>query len=98
MSSVFSRFNPVPRFPAYTGPHKVGTVDVEIPVSHIDSPASPTPDGADTIHTVLFRIYYPAVPESQGSPITWLPTPQRINISAYSQFLGLGSKLASVIS
>ncbi|KAK0626393.1 phospholipase A2 [Immersiella caudata] len=95
--SFFSRLNPIPAFPTYTGPHKVGTVDVEIPVSELESP-SPAPEGTSGIHTVQFRIFYPAVPESSGKPIPWLPSPQRLHVAAYAQFLGAGSVLASALS
>ncbi|KAK0615900.1 platelet-activating factor acetylhydrolase, isoform II-domain-containing protein [Bombardia bombarda] len=97
VASVFSRLNPVPSFPEYTGPYKVGTVDVEVPISGLVAP-SPTPDGAADIHTVQFRIFYPATPDSQGKRTTWLPAPQRLHVSAYTQFLGVGSKAASVLS
>lgn len=97
MSSFISGLSPVPSFPEYTGPYKVGTVDVEIPVSKLEPP-SPTPDGAGEIPTVLFRIFYPAVPESRGKRISWLPNPQRLHIAAYAQFLGAGNTLASILS
>lgn len=97
MASWFSQLNLVPSFPAYTGPYKVGTIDVEIPVSHLTSP-SPTPEGARDIHTVLFRVYYPATPDSDSSPITWLPAPQRLHLNFYTQFLGLGPRTASLFS
>src|SRR4051812_3737251 len=61
--SFFSRLVPVPRFPAYTGPHKVGTVDVEIPVDKLPSPYE-TPKEASNIHTIQFRIFYPATTDS----------------------------------
>ncbi|KAK0670453.1 platelet-activating factor acetylhydrolase, partial [Cercophora samala] len=95
-SLLSSLFNPVPGFPEYTGPYKVGTVDVEIPISEL--PTSQQPEGAADVHTVLFRIFYPATPEAHGKNITWLPAPQRLHIEAYAQFLGLGSKAASVLS
>ncbi|KAK1761006.1 phospholipase A2 [Echria macrotheca] len=96
-SPLLSRLNPVPAFPAYTGPHKVGTVDVEIAVSELSS-QSPTPKEASAIDTVQFRIFYPATPDSRGKRITWLPAPQRLHVSAYVEFLGAGSTLASVLS
>lgn len=97
MKSYFSRMSPVPAFPEYTGPYKVGTADVEIPVSKLDSP-SPTPDAAANIHTIQFRVFYPATPDSKGPPITWLPAPQRLHVAAYTQFLGLNPMMASVLS
>ncbi|KAK4203855.1 platelet-activating factor acetylhydrolase [Triangularia verruculosa] len=96
MSLLSTLLNPVPGFPEYTGPYKVGTVDVEIPISEL--PSSQKPEGAANIQTVLFRIFYPAVPEAQGKKVTWLPAPQRLHIEAYAQFLGLGSKAASFLS
>ncbi|KAK0651687.1 platelet-activating factor acetylhydrolase, isoform II-domain-containing protein [Cercophora newfieldiana] len=95
--SFFSRLNPVPTFPTYTGPHKVGTVDVEFPVSELKSP-SPAPEGTSDIPTVQFRIFYPCTSESSGKAIPWLPSPQRLHVAAYAQFLGAGSLLASALS
>ncbi|KAF3025967.1 hypothetical protein E8E14_014994 [Neopestalotiopsis sp. 37M] len=95
-ASYLSKLNPVPGFAAFTGPYKVGTVDVEIPVDDLDSP-SPAPEGCD-IETVQFRIFYPTAPESTGKNITWLPAPQRPNLAAYVKFLGAGPLLADAIS
>ena len=97
LSSSLSRLSPIPAFPEYTGPYKVGTVDLEIPVSELGSP-SPRPDAAADIHTVQFRIFYPATADSDGPPISWLPNPQRLHVSAYAQFLGLGPAAASFLS
>ncbi|KAI0118544.1 PAF acetylhydrolase [Hypoxylon sp. NC0597] len=96
-SSLLSRLNPVPGFADYTGPYKVGTVDVEIPVSELESPAPAPPNAAD-IETIQFRIFYPAPPDAQGKRITWLPAPQREHLSAYVQFLGVGQLLANAVS
>lgn len=97
LSSYISRLSPVPAFPEYTGPYKVGTMDVEIPVSELQAP-SPAPSNAADIETVQFRIFYPAVPESTEKPISWLPAPQRQHVAAYTQFMGIGSTLAEFLS
>ncbi|KAG5980843.1 hypothetical protein E4U55_003574 [Claviceps digitariae] len=97
LASYLSRLSPIPAFPRYTGPYKVGTVDVEIPVSDLNSPST-APEQAADISTVQFRVFYPAVAESHEKPITWLPNPQRHHVSAYTKFVGLGSTLADVIS
>ncbi|RYP74091.1 hypothetical protein DL769_004108 [Monosporascus sp. CRB-8-3] len=97
VASCLSRLNPIPRFPEYTGPHKVGTVDVEIPVCELESPA-PAPANASEIETIQFRIFYPAQPDSEGKRITWLPAPQRDHLSAYIKFLGVGPFWAQAAS
>lgn len=97
LSAYLSRLKVVPAFPDYTGPHKVGTIDVEIPIADLESP-SPAPENTDEIHTVQFRVFYPAHPDSRGKRITWLPAPQRHHLSAYGQFLGIGPLLSQVFS
>ncbi|KAM0314860.1 hypothetical protein ACHAO8_004337 [Botrytis cinerea] len=99
MTSYFSRLSPIPGFPEYTGPHKVGTIDVEIPISELDSPAQ-IPSNAGNIPTIQYRIFYPCETETKhkAKSVNWIPTPQRDYISAYSRFLGAGSTLAEVIS
>lgn len=97
MSGYLANLSPIPAFPAYTGPYKVGTVDVEVPVSQLSSP-SPVPESAADIETVQFRVFYPAVDESQQPRISWLPAPQRHHVSAYTRFLGFGSALSNLLS
>jgi platelet-activating factor acetylhydrolase len=97
LSAYLSRLSPVPGFPDYTGPYKVGTVDVEIPVTELDSP-SPAPANAADIHTVQFRIFYPSKPEAKCRKISWLPAPQRAHVTSYTKFLGIGNILAEVVS
>lgn len=97
MASYLSRFSPVPTFPEYTGPYKVGTMDVEIAVSELISPA-PTPEEAADIPTVQFRIFYPATDDTNGKPIPWLPTPQRPHVSGYTEFIGISKTLAGFLS
>ena len=93
MSSLLSRLNPVPSFPAYTGPYKVGTQEVEIPISDL-STGSPPPDA--NITTVSFRIFYPCEPTKPQS-VYWLPNPQAEYFRAYFRFLSAGPRLASFL-
>ncbi|KAL7945280.1 phospholipase A2 [Trichoderma barbatum] len=97
LSAYLSRLSPVPAFPEYTGPYKVGTLDVEIPVADLPSPA-PRPENASDIPTVLFRVFYPAVAASNEKLISWLPAPQRHYVSAYTKFMGVGHTLAELLS
>lgn len=97
MASYLAKLSPVPAFPEYTGPYKVGTMDVEIPVSELNSP-SPAPENASDIPTVQFRVFYPAVDDSNEKRIPWLPNPQRHHVSAYTRFVGISSALAEVLS
>ncbi|KIL91332.1 hypothetical protein FAVG1_04947 [Fusarium avenaceum] len=95
--SYLSRLSPIPAFPEYTGPYKVGTVDVEIPVSELEAPSA-APEDTDKIHTVQYRMFYPAVAESNEKRISWLPNPQRQHLVAYTKFLGIGPMLAEFLS
>lgn len=97
MAYYLNKVNPVPILPEYTGPYKVGTVDVELPVSSLNAPSA-APSNAADIHTVQFRIFYPAQPDSKGKRITWLPAPQRSHVSAYTKFLGFGSLTSEILS
>ncbi|KAK8137044.1 platelet-activating factor acetylhydrolase [Apiospora sp. TS-2023a] len=96
-ASYLSKLNPIPGFDEYTGPYKVGTIDVEIPITELESPA-PAPANTEHIETVQFRVFYPAQPESTGKRITWLPAPQRDHLTAYIKFLGIGSLVAQAVS
>ncbi|TVY46793.1 putative phospholipase A2 [Lachnellula cervina] len=95
MTSYFSRLNPVPGFPPYTGSYNVGTLDVELPVSELDS-ISPAPD--NSISTVQYRVFYPCNPDFKGKNISFIPSPQREYIAAYTRFLGAGNALSEFIS
>lgn len=97
MSAYLSKISLVPGFPSYTGAYKVGTIDVEIPIVELQSPA-PIPAEAAHIKTIQFRMYYPAAENVAGKKIPWLPNPQRAHLVGYTQFLGAGPFLAEILS
>lgn len=87
-----------PTFPAYTGPYKVGTVDVELAVDEFSGSGSgEAPDvGIETIH---FRVFYPCQePSSKPKSVRWLPQPQREFVAAYARFTGFSPFSAGIIS
>ncbi|KAK0907768.1 hypothetical protein LTR02_005310 [Friedmanniomyces endolithicus] len=98
MASFFTGWNPIKYFPEYCGPFDVGTVDVEIPVSDLPSPADAPEDAQPT---VAFRIFYPCDKPSKydaDRPVRWIPQPQRATIAAFAKFLGAKEKVASAVS
>lgn len=81
---------------AYTGPHVVGTVDVEIPTSTLPK-VCPEPKGS--VATVSFRIFYPSeTPAKPTRPVRWLPQPQTSVLAAYAHFLGRGRYVANAVA
>ncbi|KAF2470942.1 uncharacterized protein BDR25DRAFT_303529 [Lindgomyces ingoldianus] len=92
---LLSRLNPTPGFPSYSGPYHVGSTDVEIPVTDLESPAQPSPIN---IPTVSFRIFYPCQSEAQQRDVRWIPNPQREYIGAYARFLGASSAFSHLFS
>jgi len=93
---ISSYLNPIPSLPKPLGPHKVGTVEWEIPVSEIPS-SSPTPD--PKISTIKFRIFYPTTQSASSKvSVPWLPHPQRTWQQAYASFLGARPRVSSFIS
>ncbi|KYG47917.1 hypothetical protein M433DRAFT_84785 [Acidomyces richmondensis BFW] len=98
MASWLSVLNPIRHFPPYNGPYSVGTVDVEIPVSDLPSPADAPEDAQPTI---AFRIFYPCIKPEKNEydrPVRWIPQPQRETIASFAKFLGLGQKMAGAVS
>ncbi|KAL9097611.1 MAG: hypothetical protein Q9165_000508 [Trypethelium subeluteriae] len=88
--------NPIRSFPAYAGPYSVGSLDLELPTSELETSHS-GPDAE--IATVAFRIFYPCENGSKKRrPVRWLPDPQRPSFSAFASFLGAGPALSGAIS
>lgn len=96
--TLLERLNPTPSFPAYTGPYKVGSVDVEIPTSQLESPSPPPASASASLPTVAFRVFYPAKEESQQKGVRWIPSPQREYVGGYARFLGAGSAFSQIFS
>ncbi|KAF2707270.1 hypothetical protein K504DRAFT_535793 [Pleomassaria siparia CBS 279.74] len=96
-----ARFNPTPSFPTYTGPYAVGSLDVEIPTSELESP-DPNPSPCANVPTVAFRVFYPCQEagkeKEKGKGVRWIPSPQREYIGAYARFLGAGNAFSQVFS
>jgi platelet-activating factor acetylhydrolase len=96
MLPLSSLFNPIPFLPTYNGPYEVGTIDVEIPVSDLES-SSPSPDSSIT--TIRHRIFYPCeTPRRKANPVYWISEPQRAVIEAYAGILGLNPALAKWVA
>jgi len=97
MVALLSNLNPLPNFPAYTGPYTVGSVDVEIPVSELGPALKPSASDPQ-INTIAFRIFYPCAPGGSKRPVRWIQSPQREIVNAYGRFLGAGSAMSSAMS
>ncbi len=72
--------------PRYTGPHKVGVTDVEIPIERrsfgsFRHKTMPTINAGLSIETVLFTLFYPSDPPvGSADRVVWFPkyAPRRI--------------------
>ncbi|KAL5424103.1 hypothetical protein PMIN04_003426 [Paraphaeosphaeria minitans] len=95
--TFLDKINPTPSFPSFTGPYKVGSVDVEIPTSQLEN--SGRSDSPSTnLSTVSFRVFYPARPESDQKGVRWIPSPQKEVVSSYAKFLGAGNAMAGLFA
>lgn len=80
----------LPYLPEYSGPHKVGATEVEVPCSEVPSES----ELSSPIETVKFRIFYPTDKKSTTKPAStlyWLPEPQKEWTEAYASFMGASS-------
>ena len=93
----------IPHLPPYTGPYKVGTADIEVPVAALESPAastSPTLDAVSPIPTVRLRLFYPCAepPKKTKTSVYWILEPQHEHLTAFAGFLGAGKNAAKAIA
>ena len=86
--------------PPYTGPHGVGAIDVEVPVSdpRIIAPGKlRLSEGGDKdafqLDTVLFTLYYPAETDAvSNKPLhRWIPKPVELTARGYAAAAGIGN-------
>jgi platelet-activating factor acetylhydrolase len=88
--------NPIPSFPAYTGPYKVGSTEIEIPVSEIPS-ESPVPDSKIT--SIKFRAFYPTTADATSKKsVSWLPEPHKESLAGLISFSGASPRLQKILS
>jgi platelet-activating factor acetylhydrolase len=86
-----------PYLPSYSGPHPVGTTDIEIPLSELSSPA-PLPQNFD-IPTIKARIFYPCgTTKTKAKSVYWVPDPQWEYLQAFASFLGASSRLSKAVA
>ena len=93
---MLSSLNPIPSFPAYAGPYKVGSSEVEISTSEIPS-ESPVADSRIT--SIKFRVFYPTDSDaSSKQSISWLPEPHKESTAGLLSFTGVTPKLQKMLS
>lgn len=90
------------RLPGYTGPYRVGAVDIEYPLETprrvSDAKFKSKSDGgyAFEVETVLFTLYYPTSHKARGSTpekYYWFPKPVSATAKGYARFLGMDNFL-----
>ena len=93
---MFSSLNPIPSFPAYTGPYKVGSSEVEIPISEIPS-ESLVPEAKIT--SIKFRVFYPTKSDATSKKsVSWLPDPHKDAMAALIGFTGSGPRVQKLLN
>lgn len=86
--------------PAYTGPHDVGTIDVEAPCEKrklADAVFTSTGEPAFELETVLFSLYYPTRHgvESSKPNHYWVPKPMTLHGEGYARFANMNNALTN---
>lgn len=93
--NMLSYLNPLPSLPEYTGPHKVGSAEYEIPLRALGlEPVK----GPHSISTIRFRLFYPATVEDNAAKgVPWLPEPQTTYLEGYLKMARLNPWLSSIL-
>lgn len=85
------------RLPAYSGPHDVGAIDLEIPLDKpkrmSDTVLKENGKPAFEVESVLFTVYYPAVKgaASRGALHPWVPKPISLTAEGYARAAGVNN-------
>ncbi|KAK3669585.1 hypothetical protein LTR78_010523 [Recurvomyces mirabilis] len=79
------------KLPAYTGPYKVGTIDIEAPVEKRNISEARFANGgkpAFELETVLFSLYYPANKDARSHRPHhhWISRPVGLHAEGYARF------------
>ncbi|POR35754.1 Platelet-activating factor acetylhydrolase [Tolypocladium paradoxum] len=84
--------------PGYTGPHAVGSVDVEVPLAApqriADTLFRDTRAPAFELETVLFTLYYPVARGARSPPLPahpWIDRPLSLAAEGYARFAHVNS-------
>lgn len=78
--------------PAYTGPHAVGAIDLEIPLLEprqlSETAFKSTGEPAFELQSVLFTVYYPVshAARAAAKPHLWIPRPVSLTAEGYARF------------
>ena len=92
---MFGSLYPLPYLPSFSGPYKVGSSEVEVPISELLDAVQT----GDAIETIKFRIFYPTVANAKPtSSVYWLPEPQKQLTEAYASFMGATSGWTSFMA
>lgn len=97
--------------PAYTGPHAVGAVDIEVPIAdHGGQPLllsnatfKATGRPAFELQSVLFTLYYPVAAAAAAGrdaptpPMYWIPKPISLTARGYARFAHVDNVLVRPI-
>lgn len=87
------------RLPAYSGPHSVGAIDLEIPLEKpkriSDTVLKNSKEPAFEVESVLFTVYYPAVKgaKSRAALHPWVPKPISLTAEGYARAAGVNNFL-----
>ena len=94
--TMLSSLNPIPSFPAYAGPYRVGSSELEVPVAEVPS-ETPVPD--PKITSIKFRVFYPTTSDATSrKSVSWLPEPHKESLAGLLAFAGTSPRLQKLLT